>query len=348
MISLETSRQISNDYLQTFLQNKRALATSLHPNYERLLGEIERVTLAGGKRLRPHLVFVGYGAQNDFITPLAVGYELLHTALLVHDDIIDRDAVRHNQATIHHAYHEQHYTNLSDPRERHHFSTSAAILAGDLLISWAYELLGSMTMSADAYRQSSMIMSDAIFNVAGGELIDTESPFSTVPIDPIVVAKYKTASYSFVGPLLAGAVLSSPHYSDESLNKLREYATTIGIAFQIRDDILGIFGDEAKTGKSTVGDLREGKRTVLIDFFTKSASPDELALFQQQFGNPDATDESLVELKELLRTSPAYAQTTELERNYLAQAAAALDNLKSEPLYNDLHELSMRIQGRGA
>ncbi len=348
MASLETSRLLINDYLQAFLQDKRQSAASLHPNYERLLGEIERVTLAGGKRLRPHLVFVGYGKQDSSIAPLAAGYELLHTALLVHDDIIDRDIVRHGQATIHQAYFENHYTNLSSTTERHHFSTSAAILAGDILISWAYELLASMDMPADKYRQSSTIMSEAIFNVAGGELIDTESPFSTHAIDPIVVANYKTASYSFVGPLLAGAILSDHHYSDESLSKLKEYATNIGIAFQIRDDILGVFGDEAKTGKSTIGDLREGKRTVLIDFFIKSASSDEQTLFDRYFGNPGSTDEALTKLKELLRTSHAYTQTIELEKTYLERATAALEDLKSEHLYADLHELRNRIQGRGA
>lgn len=348
MTSLETSRLIVNDYLKTFLRDKRVLAQSIHPNYERLLGEIERVTLAGGKRLRPHLVFVGYGAQDASIAPLAAGYELLHTALLVHDDIIDRDAIRHNQATIHQAYFDQHYSTLDDPHERHHFSTSAALLAGDVLISWAYELLARLDLSADRYRQSSQIMSDAVFNVAGGELIDTESPFNPVPIDPIVVATYKTASYSFVAPLLAGAALSAHHYSDKSLDTLKAYATNIGIAFQLRDDILGIFGDEAKTGKSTVGDLREGKRTVLIELFRKSASLDEYELFRQSFGNPQASDESLVKLKELLRASRAYDKTIELENTYVHQATVALEGLTSEPLYTDLRDLSTLIQGRGA
>ncbi len=348
MTSLEKSRLIVDDYLQTFLRDKRVLATSMHPNYERLLGEIERVMLAGGKRLRPHLVFVGYGAQDRLITPVAASYELLHTALLVHDDIIDRDTMRHNEATIHQSYFENHYTSIANPAERHHFSTSAALLAGDLLISWAYELLASVSLPVDSYRQSSQIMSEAVFKVTGGELIDTESPFNATPIDPIVIAQYKTASYSFVGPLLAGAILSDHHYSDESLSKLKEYATNIGIAFQIRDDILGVFGDEAKTGKSTIGDLREGKRTVLIDFFIKSASSDEQTLFDRYFGNPGSTDEALTKLKELLRTSHAYTQTIELEKTYLERATAALEDLKSEHLYADLHELRNRIQGRGA
>ena len=348
MTSLEKSRLIVDDYLQTFLRDKRVLATSMHPNYERLLGEIERVMLAGGKRLRPHLVFVGYGAQDRLITPVAASYELLHTALLVHDDIIDRDTMRHNEATIHQSYFENHYTSITNPAERHHFSTSAALLAGDLLISWAYELLASVSLPVDSSRQSSQIMSEAVFKVTGGELIDTESPFNATPIDPIVIAQYKTASYSFVGPLLAGATLSAHPYSKQSLNTLKTYATNLGIAFQIRDDILGVFGDEAKTGKSTIGDLREGKRTVLIEFFTTTATPDEYRLFHEYFGNPQASDASLAQLKELLRTSRAYAKTIELEETYLQQASSALEDLKDEPLYADLRELSMRIQGRGS
>ena len=120
------------------------------------------------------------------------------------------------------------------------------------------------------------------------------------------------------------------------------------VAFQIRDDILGVFGDEAKTGKSTIGDLREGKRTVLIEFFTTTATPDEYRLFHEYFGNPQASDASLAQLKELLRTSRAYAKTIELEETYLQQASSALEDLKDEPLYADLRELSMRIQGRGS
>lgn len=339
VVSLAHSQKIVNDVLASFLHQQRTAAQSIHPSYERLYAEIERVVFAGGKRLRPHLVFVGYGSYDDSIAKVAAAHELLHVALLVHDDIIDRDITRHGQATIHHQYESVHYApHLSDETDRRHFSTSAALLAGDLLISSAYELIRQAKLNEDGYQKATQFLSTGIFEVAGGELLDTEAPFVPEGYPPILVYRYKTTGYSFISPLLTGAALSDAN-TLEDVEFLREYATKLGIAYQIKDDYLGVFGETETTGKSTFGDLREGKQTALIEKFRERASPAQQELFENVFGNAESSDESLSLLKRAIEDSGALAETTRLEHDYIDGALKAAEQIQNPELRENLTQL---------
>jgi len=348
MISLEISQEVINQTLSTFLNEKKTEAESIHPSYVRLISEIERVVFAGGKRLRPHLVFTGYGSYDDAVAKVAAAHELLHVALLIHDDIIDRDALRHGQATIHHNYNITHYAPfIDDKKERNHFSTSAALLAGDLLISSAYELIRQAGLNEAQYQDTTRLLNTAVFEVAAGELLDTESPFIPEAYPPILVYRYKTTSYSFIAPLLTGASLAGTH-SAEDLNHLREYAINLGIAYQIKDDCLGVFGEAAETGKSTSGDLREGKQTMLIAEFKKLATREQRDYFDTTFGQPNVTDEELSNLKEAIRLSGALDVTTAISDNYSQRAKAAVHSIKDESLKRYLLVLIDFLHSRNA
>lgn len=348
MVSLEKSQQLVNDTLLAFLNEKKAAAVSIHPSYGRLYAEIERVVFAGGKRLRPHLVFLGYGSYDDSIAKVAAAHELLHVALLIHDDIIDRDTLRHGQPTIHHNYDIVHYAPFIDgDKDRHHFSTSAALLAGDLLISSAYELIREAQLDTDQYQQATKLLNTAIFEVAAGELLDTEAPFMPDTYTPILVYRYKTTGYSFIAPLLTGASLDGKN-SSEDLEHLREYATNLGIAYQIKDDCLGVFGETTITGKSTFGDLREGKQTILIAEFKKQATAEQLEHFDTSFGRANATDDELSELKEIIRGTGALDITLRIAHEYAEHAIHAARSIENESLKQKLLDLTELLSKRNS
>lgn len=348
MVDLAMSKETVDTTLADFLQLKKRAAADIHPSYARLLDEIERVVFSGGKRLRPHLVFLGYGAYDETIAAVAAAHELLHTALLAHDDLIDRDDFRHGQPTIHAAYTTFYAHDLPDSHERRHFSRSAALLAGDLLISLAYELLASVDISREKHRAITSLLSTGMFEVIGGELLDTEAAFISASVDPLTIYRYKTASYSLIAPLLTGATLSHHDYSETSLKALREFATHAGIAYQIRDDILGVFGKSKETGKSTTSDLREGKRTLLMSTFTARASAEDMDLFSRTFGNAAASDDQFDTLKTVLRTSGALSATEAAVTNHTEQALDSLAKCHNPELINQLTALADTLITRNA
>ena len=332
MVDLAISKETVDTTLADFLQLKKRAATDIHPSYARLLDEVERVVFSGGKRLRPHLVFLGYGAYDETIATVATAHELLHTALLAHDDIIDRDDIRHGQATIHAAYDTVYAHDLDDINERLHFSRSAALLAGDLLISFAYELLATADVPHEKHQMISSLLSTGMFEVIGGELLDTEATFTNTSADPLTIYRYKTASYSLIAPLLTGATLSSQNYDETTLDALHQFAVHAGIAYQIKDDLLGVFGNNDETGKSTIGDLREGKRTFLIDAFTANASADQMTLFTQIFGQSTASNQQFAALKDALQTSGALAATKVAITEHTDKALSYIRQLQNPDL----------------
>lgn len=346
MLSLATSKHTVEAVLHEFIGSKRVAANAIHPSYGRLLQEIERVVFSGGKRLRPHLVFLGYGSYDASISHVAAAHELLHAALLVHDDIIDRDDTRHNQATIHHAYDTHYNPHLKNESEREHFSKSTALLAGDILLSFAHELLAGANLAEEHHQKTVQLIAQGMFEVVGGELLDTEAVFIPETYDPLVVYRYKTAGYSIIAPLLTGAHLSPQHYDTEVLDALYRYAEAIGISYQIQDDILGVFGENDTTGKSTVSDLREGKQTLLISNFKAVASFEHTTLFDEVFGSTESSKEQLVALKSAIQASGARELTEKTAANYMKQALVHLNLLPDSELKASLLELTETLIGR--
>lgn len=308
------TRHLLDTTLETFFAHKKSKATRLGKQYERLWKELERQVNAGGKRLRPDMVFLAYlaygGTEIHKIAPAAAAQELLHQSLLMHDDIIDRDYIRHGVTNIQGSY-RKHYANyVQITTDIDHFAASAAILGGDLLLAGAYELIAATDVSFKIKQDIQQLFSQGVFAVSGGELMDVESTFlPRNEVDTIGIATHKTASYSFVAPLLIGATLAS--VNNEQKNLLATFAENLGIAFQLKDDLLGVFGDEEVTGKTTTGDITEGKFTYLVESFYKNASKADQAIFNQFFGKHDATMGEVDLVKELLQTSGARLATEE-------------------------------------
>lgn len=278
------------EVLQEFFADAKLRAVAVNAAYLGLWEALERAT-AGGKRSRPRLVLLAYrqlgGTEVSNAAQLAASYELLHSALLIHDDVIDRDFVRRGSPNV-----SGHFRNRAlragvPPAAAEHAGVSAGVLAGDLALSNAYKLLRTVEAPEPVAHRLNEILDDAIFSSVGGEVLDIEfSRTGDMPSleDIIKTAHQKTSVYSFEAPLQAGAVLAgAPEAVVAALTSFGRYA---GIAYQVADDVLGIFGTESRTGKTRWGDLREGKRTALLSYAATRPEWSSIAAF---IGSPGLT-----------------------------------------------------------
>lgn len=336
-----TALQQINETIDLFFLRNTEEAAKISPYYVQLWQDIHRLMGSGGKRLRPLMMLRAYdafgGGRWRDILPIAASQELLHMSLLIHDDIIDRDYVRYGVDNIAGKYFKSHYDIVEDETERLHYAESAAILAGDLLIAGSYRLMVSSNIDASILRAVQDVHSQSIFDVAGGELIDTEAAFRPVnSIDAQTVAQYKTASYTFVGPLTIGAILAGA--SDGDVEHLRSFAKSLGVAYQLRDDVIGIFGDEQTIGKPTISDIREGKHTYMVEEFYRLADQEQRARFEQHFGDKHVSSDEAEIVMRLLRDSGALKQTEAAIDDYAQRAYDALSRIGVADM-GELHEL---------
>lgn len=315
-------------YLEDFFAQNKQHAARIHPQYEILWRELERVTMTGGKRIRPKMTLLAYGAYGGkdiaALLPVAAALEALHSSLLIHDDIMDRELTRRGGLNVTGAYTHSYYQE-AHAGERLHYSNSAALLGGDLLITASLHLLDLSNFPPARLARARAIMHRVIFEVAGGQLLDSEAAFlPDKRASSLTIARYKTASYSFVGPLLIGASLADDNSPQD---ELETFATHLGIAYQLSDDLLSTFGDESQTGKSTSSDLREGKLTYLVEAFLERANTDDHAVFTSRFGTPDMSDDDIATLKALIKKSGAIARTETAIDQHVDDARTALARL---------------------
>ena len=330
------SKAMVDTFIMPLLSQLTEDARRISPHYETLWQDIQHLYGSGGKRLRSYMTFLTYEAFShqapETIIPAAAAQELLHTAMLIHDDVIDRDAIRYGVKNIASQY-SDHYEELIDnPEDRQHYANSAAMLAGDLLISQAFILMTETKIDPALIIQSQRLLSKAIFRVVGGELLDTEAAFRGADAaNPLVIAEQKTASYSFATPLVMGATLALAN--PMQLTILEKLGEELGIAYQLRDDLLGVFGNSKKTGKSSDGDIKEGKRTLLIEAFHTLATAHQKAEFMHLFGKHTATDEQIRRVKSLLYESGAKSTVEQQIDAYQEHAHLLLDTLDVDPQY---------------
>lgn len=343
-VQLDTVKRAVNETLTVLLQSRQKEAFRINESYGELWSHASETVLAGGKRIRPYLVTVGYGKVSEKILKVACAFELLHSAMLIHDDVIDRDTVRHGRLNVNGVY-EKKYAAHTDSATAYHHSQSAAILGGDLLLSEAYHLIGTAGLTEEVYARVLGSFHQAIFDVVGGELLDVEAGFMD-GYDPITIAHFKTAVYSFVAPLCSGAYCRSAQPTEIQL--LTDFGLNIGIAFQLQDDLIGLFGDESKSGKSNVSDLQEGKKTALIEEFFSRITSEDRTKFLEHFGSNEAAEEELNIMKQAIAQSGAIDAIKELFESYLQKAEQAVDSLEDDVLQGRLTELMNTLRTRRA
>lgn len=307
--------------LRRWLESGRLRARSLGPGIDELWSALDRCS-SGGKRLRPQLLLAAhrcYGGNEDEVAlRVAAALELLHTAFLVHDDVIDRDLVRRGADNISGTFVTWASARGASPDGSASAGVAAGVLAGDLALAGAMRIVA--LCGADAARTERLLdlFDDAIAVSAAGELDDVllsvcESTDTTV--EDIVAMHYrKTAAYSFRLPLQAGALLASA--PSEAHEPLGVVGRLVGIGFQLVDDLRGVFGEEAATGKETLGDLREGKLTPLIVHARGTAAWSSIA---PHVGDRSLTETTARSVRALLEESGSREFVARLAENHLRE-----------------------------
>lgn len=316
--------------IESYFSSRREEAEAIDKRYGELWGAMSSLALTGGKRLRPYMTVLSYeaygGEDYDSILEVAMAEELLHLALLIHDDIIDRDYVRHGGLNVAGQYRQRYAVSQRPGAVIDHFANAAALTAGDLLLAAAHtQVLASGFGDADKLHVL-RIMERSTFEVGGGQHLDMEAVLGGLKqADPLTVARYKTAGYSFVGPLTTGIMLA--HAPAADIDRVRQIGHNAGIAFQLSDDILGVFGDEIQTGKSSSNDLREGKRTLLAKEAYERATPARRKTFDKLFGRPELSDAQAQQLRDIITDTGALTEVEALAQRHNEQANVSVELL---------------------
>jgi geranylgeranyl diphosphate synthase type I len=346
------------DQLREYLRDRRSDAAYIGPDYAELTAALEEFVLRGGKRLRPAFAYWGWRAvADDDANPadpamlrLFSALELLHACALVHDDVIDASATRRGLPTVHRLFSEKHGSSKWHGSSEQ-FGISAAILLGDLALVWADDIVATVDLPLDAHRRVQRVWADIRTEVLGGQYLDiaAEASGAESVASAMTVNTYKTASYTISRPLQLGAAAAADRPDVQAA--FHELGTDLGVAFQLRDDVLGVFGDPAVTGKPSGDDLRSGKRTVLLAEAVERADKSDPAaakLLRTSIGT-ELTDAQVQELCQVIESVGALAAVEE-HIDLLTQRA--LDVLNATPI--DVHaktglaELAGRASNRSA
>lgn len=289
------------------------------------VAEIRRVLAAGGKRLRPTFCYWGFraggGSDCAEIVNAAASLELLHTFAVIHDDLMDRSPMRRGQPATHVA--------MGGDR----FGVSSAVLVGDLALILADRMLVESGFSPERLVAAFHWYNRMRVEVVAGQFVDLLAARDAAADEPAArrIAALKSGGYTVEKPLQIGAALAG---ADPGLHdRLAAYGAPLGEAFQLRDDVLGTFGEPSVTGKEAEGDLREGKQTVLVAKARALASPDDRAFLEARLGRPDLSAGDVERLRAVLRDSGALGATLALIERLRAQA---LDELRAAGLDSEV------------
>lgn len=258
----------------------------------------------GGKRLRAAYIYFGYlacgGEDRKTVLELCASIELIHSYFLIHDDIQDQDDMRRGMMTMHANYEQIHKKRYKtgDPA---HFGESIAILAGDMASAFGYDILARSKLSDKIKIAILNKINALIIDTIAGQFLDIKLEVdSNVNLRDIMnVLKYKTAKYTIEGPLHIGAI-AADNNARNNLKIFSDYAIPLGIAFQIRDDILGIFGNEEKLGKPVGSDIRENKRTLLIYKAFEKANNIQKKILNNCLGKNKLTEKQIDDFRHVI------------------------------------------------
>lgn len=332
---LDRFRQGANERLEHFLRAKRQAAEG---SLESLTEAVTDLVTAGGKRLRPALVYETYralgGDDERAVLPLALATELLQAYLLIHDDIMDHAELRRGRPTVHARFRESYpeHAAMNQTGEAEDFGRSMAILAGDLAHTWAVELYQQgRTHASDADGPAlDRCFSTMCEEVIGGQYLEMMLPVTASTRDPSEeelrrVLHLKSGRYSVERPLELGARLAGA--DPEVLVHLSSFGAAAGEAFQLRDDVIGVFGKTGEAGKSVASDLVEGKHTFLIHHALRQADGADVERLRDGLGRDDLTDSEVEALRDVLRRSGALDRVLERIDACLDDARRALAEL---------------------
>lgn len=359
------------DHLDEFCVSQKAdfeqISSDLAP-----VVDYTRDLLQGGKRFRALFCYwswVGALTGSDVIQSeaqreasaeamvgISAALEMFHAAALVHDDLLDQSDTRRGAPSVHKRFEALH-SNSGWAGSPERFGVAGSVLVGDLMLGWSSEIFGNALLQApDSAVQAACRneFSKMRVEVMAGQYLDVleENTANTRPVDEAVgranrVMLYKTAKYTIEAPLLIGAAFAGA--SPGLLRGLSAFAIPLGMAFQLRDDILGVFGDPQVTGKPAGDDLREGKRTVLVGLTRESLSSSVGTIFDEMLSSRSLTTEQIGFLQQTISGSGALTKTERMIEELADESLNALDALEiDERGKHELRELALKVINRQA
>ncbi|KQY24023.1 hypothetical protein ASD16_00110 [Cellulomonas sp. Root485] len=346
--AVERTMAVTSSVLQEFLDARVRAAAARSDVAARLWADL--ADGVGGKLMRPRLAVAAYlGLGSDdaaAIAPVAAAIEVLHTAMLVHDDLLDHDEVRRGRPNVAGATRARLVGRGLKERTLTDQVLAAGLLAGDLAIASAFALVASAPADRTALVRVVGLLAEGIETTVVGELLDvTASLSSPRDVDALAVAELKTAAYSGSLPLVVGAVLAGA--DDAQVARLGAVGSALGVAFQLADDDLGVFGDPAVTGKSVLSDLREGKRTELLRRAYAMADEAGCAVLDAHVGRADLDEAGAAAVRDVLVSSGALDAVRELTRATGQRARELAVDGVPEPLGGYLVGVVDDLVGRG-
>ena len=310
------------------LRNQAAVLKELGPDVTDLLDRVGSL-LAGGKRLRAAFLYWGHRAagrpDSDALVRLASAMEFFQAAALIHDDVMDDSDTRRGMPAAHRALAAVH-TERGWDGDDERFGVAGAILAGNLCLTWTDELVATSGLPTEDLARGRVVFDRMRTQLMAGQyldVVDSVRPWDDLPAAERLeraqrVIRYKSAKYTVEHPLLIGATAGGLGETD--LAQLSSYGLALGHAFQLRDDLLGVFGDPEATGKPAGDDLREGKRTVLIAHTLSGTDDAGREALRTHLGSPDLSPTTIDELREVIAASGA-VHAVEAEITALATTA---------------------------
>ena len=330
--------------LDAFFEARREQLALIGVPLGRLL-EAARSSVEGGKRLRPAFAYWGWraaGRSPDKTTPIvtaAAAIELVHASALVHDDVMDDSATRRGKPSAHRAFTDD-VAPATRPDVARAFGISAAILLGDLLLSWSDELFAAGELKPKMAARGRLYFDLLRTEVVAGQYLDVlgQATGSSSASDALRVVRYKSAKYTVERPLQLGAALGKA--DRHLLRALSSYGIPLGEAFQLRDDVLGVFGESGMTGKPSGDDIREGKRTLLMARATSRATSKQQAVLDRNFANPTVSTAGIEATQQVIRDTGALAA---VETVIAELTEAALSTLEKTPISDEQARSALRL-----
>ncbi|GAB2747856.1 polyprenyl synthetase family protein [Salinifilum aidingensis] len=344
--------------LTDYLQRRVREVAEFSEAFRDAAAELDGFVLGGGKRLRPTFAWWGWravggaahGPAAAAMLRAASSLELLQACALVHDDLIDDSDTRRGNPTVHRAF-ARHHREAEHAGRPEQFGMTAAVLLGDLALTWSDDMFFDAGLEAGALRRGMRPWQAMRTEVLGGQYLDVlgQAGEDESAAAALRVCALKSASYTVQRPLELGAEIAGG--TPEAVAALRRFGSDIGVAFQLRDDLLGVFGDPAVTGKPAGDDLREGKRTVLVaEAFDQAQQRGDTAAAEElrsALGDPELTGAGVRRVRELLHRVGADAA---VERRISELTGSAMHALRSadlaEPAATRLAELAVTVTDR--
>lgn len=290
------------------------------------------IVLAGGKRLRAAFMYYGYigagGTEEEKILDAAISVELIHAFLLVHDDIIDRDEIRHGVPTLHRRYAEFAEKHFSGG-DSVHFGESVALILGDMLYAFGNDIIFRSEFAPERILVALSKLQRIVSSTVIGQARDVYIEYMRSAKEEEILRMYqnKTAKYTVEGPLHLGAILAGA--APELLEKISAYAVPLGTAFQIQDDILGVFGSEERIGKPVGSDIAEGKITLLVSRALRDGTAAEARRLREILARGEQlTGDEVVEFRALIEGTGALAGAKEKAAELIREGKAGLEEVR--------------------